>query len=335
MIDKFHAGFLHSIPYFSGRAPRIVRVRILLLATALATSFVWACSPQLPDHRGQEDVTSGRIQLVCSPEALEVVQRNVQAFERLYPKAHIVVRPGSSRDAIAALFGARADIAVITRDLVPEEREAAVRGGLEVEGYRFARDAAVLVVNPANPVDNLTLDDVQRIYRGDVRSWSELGGQAVAVVPVVQAPDADLTEFFVEEVLGGEPIRAQSIRVDSDADVVRTVRERPGAIGYVSMSHAGRGVRAARLAALRGLPYYAADLQMVHEGKYPVTRFYNLYVRTKGPALANGLITFVTSLDGQRLVRDIGLVPTTVPVRFVRRSPMRSTHSQGDSIPTP
>jgi len=74
---------------------------------------------------------------------------------------------------------------------------------------------------------------------------------------------------------------------------------------------------------------------MVHDGKYPVTRFYNLYVRTGGPALANGFITYITSLEGQRLIREAGLVPTSVPVRFVRRSPMLSTHTQGDSTHTP
>jgi len=335
VIDKTHSGFLHSMTHISDRAPRTVRMRIYVVAAALVASSVCGCSPQLPEQQAQEDLTSGHITLVCSPEALEVIERNIQAFERLYPKARIEVRAGSSRDAIAALFGARADIAVITRDLVPEEREAAVRGRLEVEGYRFARDAAVLVVNPSNPVNNLTLDDVQRIYRGDVGHWSELGGSAVPVEPVVQSPDADLTEFFIEEVLGGEPIRARSIRVKSDEEVVRTVRERVGAIGYVTMSHARRDARAVRLAALKGLPYYAADLEMVHEGKYPVTRFYNLYVRAKTTALADGFITYVTSLDGQKLIREVGLVPTSVPVRFVRRSAMLSTHSKGDSTHTP
>jgi phosphate transport system substrate-binding protein len=310
-------------------------MRRLVLSATLAALASCGCSAQRPQQQPREDMTSGRITLVCSPEARELIDRCVEAFELLYPKARIEVQTGSSRDAIAALFGARADIAVITRELVPEERRAAVLGRLEVEGYRFARDAAVVVVNPANPVSNMTLDDIRRIYRGDVHRWSELGGQSGPIEPVVQPPDADLTEFFIEEVLGGEPIQAQSIPARSDEDVVRTVREHQGAIGYVTLSHAGQGVRAVRLAALKGLPYYAADLEMVHEGKYPVTRFYNLYVRTNGPALANGLITFVTSIDGQKLVREHGLVPTTVPVRFVRRSPMRSTHSRGDSSHTP
>jgi phosphate transport system substrate-binding protein len=310
-------------------------MRFPVLAAALAVTLVCGCSPRSSAPKTQADLTSGSITVVCSPEARAIISRCAEAFQALYPRAQIELRAGTSRDAIAALFGARADVAVITRELVPEERRAAVQGRLEVDGYRFARDAAVLVVNVANPVDNLTLDDVRRIYRGEIRSWSELGGPAIPVVPVVQAPDADVTEFFSEEVLGGEAIKAQSIRDSTDLDVVRTVREQPGAVGYVTLSNAGQGARAVRLAAMKGLPYYDADLERVHDGKYPVTRFYNLYVRAKGPELANGFITYVTSRDGQTLVREAGLVPTSVPVRFVRRSPMLSTHTLGDSLRTP
>jgi len=308
-------------------------MRASVFAAVLAS--LAGCTPQPAGNPSHDDLTSGHLVVVCSPEAREVVGRCVEAFERLYPQSKIEVRPGSSRDAIAALFGARADMAVITRELVPEERRAAVQGRLEVEGYRFARDAAVLIVNPANSVANLTLDDVRRIYRGDVQRWSAMGGQDVQVEPVVQPPTADITEFFVEEVLGGEDVRARSVHATDDDDVVRTVRSTPGAIGYVTLSRAAQGARAERLAALRGLPYYAADLETVHEGQYPVTRYFHMYVRTNGPAVANGFITYVLSLDGQRIVRDAGLVPTSVPVRFVRRSPMLSTHTHGDSSLTP
>ncbi len=310
-------------------------MRALALVAALAAVLGVGCTPQPHHTNASNDLTSGRITVVCPPEARDVIDRCVAAFEGLYPAARIEVRPGSSREAVAALFGARADLAVITRELVPEERKAAVQGRLEVEGYRFAQDAAVLVVNPANPVDNLTLEDVRSIYGGEVDRWSAFGGLGEAIEPVVQPMGSDVTEFFVEEVLGGNEIKARSLEAGSGEDVVRNVRTHPGAIGYVTLGQAGQGVRVVRLAALKGLPYYSADLEMVHDGKYPVTRFYNLYVRTKGPALANGFITYVTSVDGQKLVRAAGLVPTSVPVRFVRRSPMLSTHSKGDSTGTP
>jgi phosphate transport system substrate-binding protein len=307
----------------------------LALTATLAALSLTGCSPPASRHSDAKDVTAGRITLVCASDALRAIERCRDAFERLYPEAHIEVRAATSREAVAALFGARADGAVITRELVPEERRAAVQGRLEIEGYRFARDAAVLVVHPGNPVANVTLDQIRSIYKGEVESWSALGGRPERIVPVVEPPGSDLAEFFAEEALDGEPIRARSVTAASDSEVVAQVARRPGAIGTVSLGGVEPGVKTLKLAALRGLQYYGPDAESVYNGRYPVTRFYSLYVRSRGAALANGFVTFVTSRDGQALVQQTGLVPTSVPVRFVRRSPMLSTHSKGDSTPTP
>jgi ABC-type phosphate transport system substrate-binding protein len=94
-------------------------------------------------------------------------------------------------------------------------------------------------------------------------------------------------------------------------------------------------VRALRLAALSGMRYWTPDLEAVHNGDYPLTRVVYNYVRADGARLANGFITFITSRDGQEIVHEAGLVPTTVPVRFVRRSPMQSSHREEKPTTTP
>jgi phosphate transport system substrate-binding protein len=104
------------------------------------------------------------------------------------------------------------------------------------------------------------------------------------------------------------------------------VLENRDAIGFVSLAWADRGAKVLRVASARGMPYWKPDLEAVYRGEYPLTRFFNFYMRTRGRRLAGGFITFVTSRDGQKIVHDSGLVPTSVPVRFVRRSPMQSSH---------
>ncbi len=271
-------------------------------------------------------MTSGRITIVCAPEARDLMRREREAFQALYPQADIVVRLGSSRDGVSALFGARSDAAVITRELTPEERAAAVRGGLELEGYRFARDALVAVVNPANPVLNVSVPELRGIYSGENRSWADLAGPNREVRPIVQPMESDVTAFFIDQVMGGEPITARVLGEDSDSAVVSRVVGDPAALGYVTLAWANRGARPLRVSSLTGLPYVAPDPESVYEGRYPLSRFFNFYVRTGGPMLANGFITFLTSRNGQQIVHEAGLVPTSVPVRFVRRSPMLKSH---------
>jgi phosphate transport system substrate-binding protein len=284
------------------------------------------CASQRRPGVVEDSLTSGRITIVCAPEARDLIVRERDAFQALYPQASIEVRTGSSRDAVGALFAARCGAGVITRELAPEERAAAVRGGLELEGYRFARDALVAVVHPSNPVQNISLPQLRGIYTGEVREWSQLAGARQAIRPVVQPVESDVTAFFIEEVMGGEPIGARVLTEVSDSGVVARVAQDPQALGYVTLAWAERGVRPLRLSPLNGLAYTRPDAQTVYGGQYPLCRLFNYYVRAGQPLLANGFVTFITSTGGQRIVHEAGYVPTSVPVRFVRRSPMFKSH---------
>jgi phosphate transport system substrate-binding protein len=325
MIDKACHRFLDYSYFVARKQDPLRRVRIVP-PVLLVTIGLGGCSPQSAPGKLEDTQTSGRIRIVCAPEAYTLITREQSVFRALYPQASIEVRAGTSRNAIADLFAARCDLAVVTRELEPEERRAAVLGKLELEGYRFARDALVVVTHPANPVENLAIEDVRRIYRGETTSWAEMGGTDVPIVPVLQPLNSDVTGFFVQQVMGGEPLEARVAYAASDSDVIARATHDRGAIGFVSLAWADRGAKVMRLASLTGLPYWKPDLEAVYKGEYPLTRYFTFYVRSTGPRLASGFITYVTSYDGQKLVHEDGLVPTAVPVRFVRRSPLMSSH---------
>lgn len=334
MIDKLRARSVNS-RHFEVRE-FIGDLRLgAALSIGLLTAFLSGCSPRSAPGTVEDSVTSGRIRIVSASEVSGLISRERSAFLALYPQSDIRLESGTSRGAVSALFGAECDLAVISRELRPEERRSASVGGLELEGYRFARNAVLLAVHPSNPVENLSLDEIRQIYRGGVANWTELGGRRGGIVPVAQPPGADVTEFFSEGALAGEPMVAGAMMAQNDSGVVAIVAREPNAVGYIALGANLAGVKVVRIATMRGLPYWKPDLEAIHRGDYPLTRFYNLYARVGAPRLAGGFITFVTSMDGQRIVKEAGLVPTSVPVRFVRRSPMLSTHSRGDSISNP
>src|SRR5215831_12795602 len=127
----------------------LMRLRYWVFAAA----FMAGCAPQSKPGQVEDSLTTGRILIVCSSDARDQIARERDAFQALYPQASIELRDGTSREAVSALFAAQCDLAVLTRELLPEERAAAMRGGLELEGYQIARDAVVAVVNTANPVE--------------------------------------------------------------------------------------------------------------------------------------------------------------------------------------
>jgi phosphate transport system substrate-binding protein len=274
----------------------------------------------------EDSQTSGRIRVICVPELRAMMDREVKAFRELYPKAGIDVASGGSREGVAALMSQTADLVVVARELEPEERGVPVKGGMDIEGYRFAKDAICVVVNRANPLVRLSLEDLRRIYRGEARQWEDVHGRGGEIVPVIPPPAGDLMLSFVQRVMGGEAPTAPALRAESDSGVARLVRTHPAAVGFVSSTLADGSVKVLRLSSLTGLPDWQPDPERVYKGDYPLSRVLNLYVRSAGPRLAGGLITYIASRDGQRIVHDAGFVPTAVPVRFVRRSPMLGTH---------
>jgi len=324
-IDRGVTAFLDLCHFVDAEAVRFSPAPVFWPVLLALAALGGGCSSQPVGRPVEDSLTSGRISIVCAVEAEPVVRRQREAFLKLYPESRIEIRAAGSREAVAALFGARSDLAVITRDLETEERAAAFRGGLELEGFQFAADAIVVVVHESNPVENLAMDDLRAIYEGTLTNWSSLGGSG-RVIPVVQPPASDVSAAFVQRVMGGEPIRAAAVYADGDDAVIARVRAERGAIGFVTLATPRDGVRTLRLAPLKALPYWKPDLEAVYRGDYPLTRRFHFYVRTNGARLAHGFITFSTSHDGQRLVQESGRVPTSVPVRFVRRSPMRSSH---------
>ncbi len=323
-IDLKLSAFLKSqlfVALRAGAGSRALQGGVLLLLL-----LAGGCSSRSAAPPKEESLTSGRIRVVCPPEVRALVDRQKGEFERLYPDAQIELASGESREAVRALFAAEADLAVLARELSAAEREAAMKGGLPLQGYRFAREAIVVIVHASNAVENVTLDDLRRVYQGEFTEWSDLGGTRTSIERVVQEPESDLMAYWREDVLKDQPIVGAALTAGSDSAVIAAVAARPGAIGFVGSSARLDGVRPLRLAAMTGLPYHSPDAELVYKGDYPLMRQFSFYARAKGPLLANGLITFATSMDGQRLVSESGLVPTSVPVRFVRRSPMLQTH---------
>ena len=313
--------FMHFVNRSAGRSfplpdPLLVACALLLLS---------GCTSRSP-RRVEDSETSGRIRIVSVPEGGSLIRREVAAFREQYPDAGFEISIGTSREAVTSLLEQRSDLALVTRELEPEERSVIVKGGMDLEGYRFARDAICVVVNPGNTVGQLGLDDLRRIYLGEAVDWSAFGGKPVRIEPVVCTPGSDLMTSFVQRVMGGVEPTAPALRADSDSEVVARVVAHPGAIGFVSMAWADRGAKALPVSALAGLPAWSADPERVYNGDYPLTRYCNLYVRSHGPRLSGGLVTFISSLPGQKLVHEAGFVPTAVPVRFARRSPMLGTH---------
>lgn len=316
----------HFVPPGPGHPrPRRARCGVTLLAFVL---FATGCARQDAARPVEDTETSGRISVAASPDVRELVGREVVTFLANYPQAAITLRdPESSAQVIGALLGGQADVAVVGRELEDEERTMARNAGIELEGHRIAEDAVCVIVPASNPVENLTVGELARIWSAEATDWSAFGGRDGRIVPVLPPLSGDLVRAFAQRVMAGAPLRAPSAVEASDSAVAARVARTPGAVGLVPLALAAApGVKALRLAALEGAPYAEPDMEAIHLGQYPLTFTVNLYRRPQGPRLAGGFVTHIASQPGQQVVLESGRVPTSVPLRFVRRSPLLGSH---------
>lgn len=299
-----------------------------LFAPCLAFLLAGGCARPNASHPVEDTETSGRISIASAPDVRELALSEIGAFRATYPQATLELRePESSGQVVSALLAGHADVAVTGRELEQEERDMARRNGIELEGHRIALDAMCLVVRSTNPVQNVTLGELQRIGLGELLDWSVLGGHDGRILPVLPPLSSDLARAFTQRVMAGAAMRAPALVEASDSAVVARVAATRGAIGVVPLALASRpGLKTLRVAAVEGTPYVDPDMESVHDGSYPLTRYISLFIRTHGARLAGGFVTYVASQPGQQLVLASGRVPAAVPIRFVRRSPLLSTH---------
>ena len=305
---------------------RTVSLRAGLGGAALAVLAGCGSVEEAP----KETLTSGQISVVVEPIVAATIRASAEEFEQLYPEATIEVREGTVREGIGALYLAEAQMAVVGRELDDEERDAALSAGLEVEAHRWALDGVAVVTHPNNPVEQVAFDDLKEIYTGSAVTWDAYGGTGRRVVPVVQDEESGIQQFFRDWVLAGGDVTAPAQVADGDSAVVAYVAGNPDAVGFVSLPFADRGVKALRVSRLKGLPYVGLDARTVYEKRYPLTRYYNLVLRRTGSRLARGFATYLCGSDGQRWVKDRGLVPATVPVNFTVRTPTLPAHGRGE-----
>ena len=293
------------------------------LAVFLAALVGTGCGGQ---EAGGRQAGPDTVTVVVEPPVASVVRATVASFNTYYPGHEIVVTTGQAREAMAALFENRAQVAVIGRELSDEERQAARGARVAIEATRWARDGVAVVVHPSNSVQRIAFDDLREIYTGKAISWTAVGGSDRRIVPVLQKTETGTTQFFADHVMAEEGFTAPALVVDDDSSAIDRVARDPGAIGFVSLPFADRGVKALAVSRVKGLPYVELDAQSVYEGRYPLTRYYNVVLRSPGNPGAEELNTFLCSIDGQKKVMDTGYVPASVPVNFTHRVPTLPSH---------
>jgi len=250
----------------------------------------------------EQATTPERITVTGSTTVLPIAEQAREAFEAQDASAEIMVSGGGSSVGVKAAGEGTAEIGMSSRDL----KDAETTGYPDLVKHHIADDAILLIVNPTNNVESLTLDQIRGIYNGTYTNWNQVSGSEAQIVVVGRDSASGTREFFSEFVMDGEDFVRTQEEFNSNGGIQQKVSQTPGAIGYAGLGYT-EGVKALRLN-VDGTDV-EPTFQNITDGTYPVSR--PLYMLTNGEpeGLTQRYIEFILSAEGQEIVASEDYIP--------------------------
>ncbi len=218
-----------------------------------------------------------------------------EEYMLLHPGTEIDIQGGGSSAGITAAQSGTADIGMSSRALKAEEAS--------LWYVVIAKDGLAVIVNPKNPIANLTLNQVRDIYANTLTDWSQLGGTNAKIHVITREEGSGTRDAFVSLVMGKTEITSKAIVQDSNGAVRQLVADDPNAIGYVSLGLVNERIKALKLGGI------AATHENVENGTYKLTRPFLFITRSEPTGAAKDFIDFVLSSQGQQMLANEGLIP--------------------------
>jgi len=263
----------------------------------------------------KEQANSESITIKGSDTLLQLVANLVEAFDAENPGSEISVAGGGSGTGIAALLNGEINLANSSRPIKEEERAQAVGLGLNIVEFAVARDGLSVVIHPDNPVANATIDQVGRLYRGEITNWREVGGNDAPVVLYGRQSTSGTYEFFREAVVQDD--YALSMRnLEGNQAIVDAVKSDQNGIGYVGIGYvvgedgqARDDIKVMGIAADDQSEFISPlDTAKVKARLYPLTRplYQYLAATPKSGSLVDSFLRFEVSDKGGAVVKQVG-----------------------------
>jgi phosphate transport system substrate-binding protein len=246
---------------------------------------------------------SNSITITGSTTVLPIAQRAAEAFMDINEEISVSVRGGGSGVGIAALIDGRADIADASRPIKTKEIKLAREKGIDPYANVVARDGIAVVVHPDNPVDSIGIEDLKKIYTGEIENWKDLGGPNKAIVVISRDYSSGTFEVFKELVLEGAKVIDGALMLASNKAVSTTISITPNSIGYIGLGYLSKEVKALKVDGVE------ATEETVKEGKYKLARPLFMYTNGEPTGIIKTFIDFVFSPQGQLIAREVGYVP--------------------------
>jgi len=238
-----------------------------------------------------------------------------EKYQGDHPDVRISVTGGGSGTGIAALVNGTVDLANASRKIKDEEISEAQSNGVEPVEHIIARDAIAVIVNPNNPVNELTLQQISDIYSGKYTNWTEVGGEDRPIVRLSRETNSGTHVYFLETVLrlGSKEDKTlfstNTLLLPSSEGIISEVRDNPNAIGYDGLGYVPDDLKMIAIAEEEGSAYVLPSIETVNDKTYAIARDLYMYTNGDPSGIVKEYLDWILSDEAQKIVAELGFVP--------------------------
>ena len=317
----------------------------LLLLLAIALLVLVSCDSKMPKSTS----TRGIAKIMCDESFQSVLEQEIAVFEYQYPEASIMPEYINEHDALDSLMHNKVDLIITSRDLTPEQRNSLKKLGRAYRSKKIAVDAIAIIVNKANDIDELSMEDLREIFTGKVKRWGEVYPTKLkndSIKVLFDGSGTGVVNYMKEKFLDGGKFGSNVYAKKSSTEVFDIVETNKNVIGFIGVSWITSDLKSAekpisekydelkennevsvidftdriKVMPVRGddkvqgvKPYQAH----IFSGDYPLVRSIWAIDASYNGLLDHGFFTFLTGVIGQKIILQTGILPAAEPVRFV------------------
>lgn len=235
-------------------------------------------------------------------------QRWAEEYMKIHTDAVIQVSGGGSGTGIAALINGTTDICEASRDMKEQEYTDAKAKGVNPYRVSVALDGIAVFLNEANPLNELSLDQLYGIYTGEITNWKQVGGESHAIILYGRENNSGTYAYFKEHVLKNEDYAENTQTLPGTAAVVNAVAKDKYGIGYGGIAW-GKGVKHLGVKKTAEATAIAPSLATVTDGTYPISRELYWFFDGQPTGDLKAILNWVLSPEGQKIAEEVDYIP--------------------------
>ncbi|MBL8007458.1 MAG: substrate-binding domain-containing protein [Ignavibacteria bacterium] len=290
--------------------------------------------------------TTGELSITVDENLEPLMKAEIKEFERLNPEAKIKMKTAPSKVVKADLINGDTKFIVTARNFDEEEKAALEKNKIPVKEYPLAIDGIGFIVNPENPVRRVTSEDLRNIFTGEYKNWTDIKSAQdeeqnkevkqffkstdSKIKLFIQRKNSSTYDYVFDSILKKTEYSSAATVCSTSVQVLNSVRENKNAIGIINMNWLTTGntdtidstVKPLRVSKIlengRQLDFAEFHQGLIFNATYPYRRSVYVFTTEQDMKLATGFITFLISIDGQKVVLKNSIVPVSQPVRTIQ-----------------